>query len=634
MRLTVTRASSARTPKTLTRHRCDTVGRSFLGWGPHDERLMTTEDRDPEAAPPAPTENSDSDSRGAAAGLALAALGLAACGGGGSSSSTPPPSPPPPPSSPPPPPNVAKAATDVEAARFASQAQFSVHATDISTLRNDGYLAWLTANFNAAPGQTGVAWLTSRGHDSITSEQRYFWPQFGDFMIWNQLLAGPDQMRKRMALALSEFFVVSLSPIDGFYPPYVIAAYWDTLCQHAFGNFRNLLEAITLNAAMGFYLNTKGNLKEDANGRQPDENFAREVMQLFTIGLHELNPDGTQRLDANDQPIETYGQSDITNLARVFTGYDWDYTSNGGTFTNVAWHDYDVPSTHFATNPMRFRASDHSSLAVSFLGTDIPANTPGRDALRIALDTLFNHPNTGPFFARQMIQRLVTSNPSPAYVGRVAAAFANNGSGTRGDLRAVWTAILMDDEARELPAATDVLAGKLREPVVRFVQWWRTVGVSSTNGDFQIYDLSQSDTALGQSPLRSPSVFNFFRPGYVPPNTAIASAESQAPEFQILNETTAAGYINFMQWVTRGGYNDVRPTYSELLPIAHDVPAVVAWYNLRLAANQVGADSLAIITAVLNAFGITQSSTNDQKLDMLATGAWMFVISPEYLVQK
>ena len=164
---------------------------------------------------------------------------------------------------------------------------------DIATLKTNGYLAWLTASYNQPLGQTGVAWLDSRGHNSITSEQRYFWPQFGDFMIWNQLLAGPDQMRKRIALALSEFFVVSLSPIDGFYPPYVIGAYWDVLTANAFGNFRTLLERITLNAGMGFFLNTKGNLKEDANGRQPDENYAREVMQLFTIGLYELNPDGT-----------------------------------------------------------------------------------------------------------------------------------------------------------------------------------------------------------------------------------------------------------------------------------------------------------------------------------------------------
>lgn len=594
---------------------------------------MVSEDRDTDTAIESPAEPVAHDVGGANASVALALLtgaAVAACGGGGGGSSPAPA----PTNNPPPAPPVAKASTDVEASRFLQQAQFSVHATDMAALRNDGYLAWLDANYNMALGQTGVAWLDSRGHNSITAEQRYFWPQFGDFMIWNQLLAGPDQMRKRMALALSEFFVVSLSPIDGLYPPYVIGAYWDVLCANAFGNFRTLLEKITLNAAMGFFLNTKGNLKEDTNGRQPDENYAREVMQLFTIGLYELNADGTLKRDASNNPIETYGQADITNLARVFTGYDWDYLSNGGNFTDVAWHDYDVPNTRFATNPMMYRASNHSNVAVTFLGTTIPANTAGPEALRIALDRLFNHANTGPFFARQMIQRLVTSNPSPAYVGRVAAAFANNGSGTRGDLKAVWTAILMDDEARVAPGAGDTLSGKLREPVVRFVQWWRTVGVISTTGAYEMYDLSGSDQFLGQSPLRSPSVFNFFRPGYVPPNTAIASANKQAPEFQLLNETTTAGYINFMQWVTRGGYNDIKPAYSELLPIAHDVAAVVAWYNLRLAANQLSATSLGVIAAVLNALGVTAASSDDNKLNLLATGAFLFMISPEYLVQK
>jgi uncharacterized protein (DUF1800 family) len=609
---------------------------ALLGYGA-DQSGGAVLERD-ETIPEAQSTEPAAESCGA--GLAVAAaLALTACGGGGGGSSPPPnsgtpnpsPAPPPPAPSPPPPP-VLKAANDTEAARFLLQAQFNATDTDINTLKVDGFVPWLNARYAESPGQTGVAWLDSRGHNSITSEQRYFWPQFGDFMIWNQLLAGPDQMRKRIALALSEFFVVSLSPIDGFYPPYVIAAYWDVLTENAFGNFRQLLERITLNAAMGFFLNTKGNLKEDPNGRQPDENYAREVMQLFTIGLHELNPDGTNRLDANNQPIETYGQSDITNLARVFTGYDWNYT--GVTFTNVAWHDYDVPSTQFATNAMRYRAADHSMLEVNFLGTNIPANTPGPEALRIALDRLFNHANTGPFFARQMIQRLVTSNPSPAYVGRVAAAFANNGSGVRGDLRAVWTAILMDDEARAAPSAGNTLGGKLREPVVRFVQWWRTVGVSSTNGTYEIYDLSQSDTALGQSALRSPSVFNFFRPGYVPPNTAIASAGKLAPEFQILNETTTAGYMNFMQGVTRVGIRDVRPTYADLLPIAHDVQQVVAWLNLRLTANQMSNDSLTTIQNVLNLFAITQASTNDNKLNMLATACFLFLISPEYLVQK
>jgi uncharacterized protein (DUF1800 family) len=285
---------------------------------------------------------------------------------------------------------------------------------------------------------------------------------------------------------------------------------------------------------------------------------------------------------------------------------------------------------------MWFNAANHSNLAVTFLGTTIPANTPGPEALRIALDRLFTHANTGPFFARQMIQRLVTSNPSPAYVGRVAAAFANNGSGVRGDLKAVWTAILTDTEARTLPAASDTLSGKLREPVARLVQWARTVGITSTSGAYEIYDLSGSDTSLGQSPLRSPSVFNFYRPGYVPPNTAIAAAGKQAPEFQLLNETTTAGYINFMQGMTRNGYYnfDVNPTYTALLTIAHDVPAVIAWLNLRLTANQLSATTLSVLQATLSAFNVTATSAENLKLDMLATACFLILCSPEYLVQK
>ena len=580
---------------------------------------------DVETTPDTATVRTD-DARGAGVAVALGALTLAACGGGGGSA--------PPPSSNPPPPPPVPTITDAEAARFLLQAQFAVTDADLTAVKSNGYAAYLAAKYSEPLGQTGVAWLNSQGHNSVTVEARYFWPQFGDFMIWNQLLAGPDQMRKRAALALSEFFVVSLSPIDGFYPPYVIGAYWDLLCANAFGNFRTLLEKITLNAGMGFFLNTKGNLKEDANGRQPDENYAREVMQLFTIGLYELNPDGTNRLDANNNPIETYGQSDITNLARVFTGYDWDYLANGGSLQTVAWVNYQIPSTHFATNQMWFNPSNHSNLAVTFLGTTIPANTAGPQALTMALDRLFNHANVGPFFARQMIQRLVTSNPSPEYIGRVAAKFADNGSGVRGDLKAVWSAILTDAEARTAPAASNTLSGKLREPVVRWVQTWRTVGTTSTNGKYEIYDTSAADQALGQSPLRSPSVFNFFRPGYVPPGTEIATAGKQAPEFQLLNETTTAGYANFMQVFTRYPYSDVKPTYAQLLPIAHDLDAVLNWLNLRLTANQLSPDTLNTVKTLLTVFGITASSTEDSKLTMLATACFFIVVCPEYLVQK
>jgi len=583
-------------------------------------------------------------------GLAAAlTLAVSACGGSGDSGGeaahggrtpAPPPIPPTPippapaPGPVPPPPRDSVPATDAEAARFLLQAQFSASDAEIASLKSGGLVAWLNARYAEPLGQGGVAWLDSRGYNAVTTDEYYRAYEYGDHMIWNQLLAAPDQMRKRMALALSEMFVVSLSSLATVWPSCLIAGYWDVLTTHAFGNFRRLLEAITLNSAMGFFLNTRGNLRENSRGRQPDENYAREVMQLFTIGLYQLEADGSHKLDANGKPIETYGQEDVANLARVFTGYSWDLQSNGGVSTSVAWEKNPIPSMHLCTNPMRFNPGNHSAMEVNSLGMKITGTTPGADALHIALDRLFYHDNTGPFFARQMIQRLVTSNPSPAYVQRVAMVFGNNGSGVRGDLAAVWTAILTDEEARAMPAATETIFGKLREPIARFVQWARTAEVSSASGEYEIGELSDPDTMLGQSPLRAPSVFNFFRPGYVPPNTAIAAAGKQAPEFQLHHETSTAGYINFMQRVTRNGINDVKPAYTALLPIAHDVAAVIDWVDLHLTANQLSGETRGVLTSALRTFNVNAASSTSAKLDLLATACFLVLISPDYLVQK
>ena len=523
--------------------------------------------------------------------------------------------------------------SEAQAARFLLRAQFSAPDADIAFVRTHGYSAWLAQQYALPRGQTGVDWLTEHKHDAITKDAHYFWPQAGDFMIWNQLLAQPGEMRLRAAYALSQFFVISLNPIDGYWPPYIMAAWWDLLVDDAFGNFRDLLERVTLNAGMGMYLNTKGNLKEDkATGREPDENYAREVMQLFTIGLRMLNPDGTEKKDAGGRPIDTYGQDDITNLARVFTGYDHDFRRTRN--ITVPWQNYPVVTQEFCVDPMRLDPDKHSNLAVSFCGTHIPANTPGKDALRIALDTLFNHPNVGPFFGRQMIQRLVTSNPSPAYVRRVAAAFDDNGHGVRGDLKAVWRAVLADPEALAPYDPADRFAGKLREPVLRMVSWGRTAGVRSESGGFEIFDTSRSDTSLGQSPLRSPSVFNFFRPGFVPAHTAIAAAGLVAPEFQLQNETSAAGYVNFLQWMVRWGYKDVKPTYAAMIDFAHDPDRVVEWLNLRLAANQLSPETCRLIATALASKMLTQESSHNQKLDLLASACLLVLSAPEYLVQK
>jgi uncharacterized protein (DUF1800 family) len=522
--------------------------------------------------------------------------------------------------------------SDEQAARFLLRAQFSARPVDVGAVRELGYDAWLDRQFAAPRGQKGYAWLDSQGHNAVTANAEYFNPTAGDFMIWNQLLGQPGEMRLRSTFALSQFFVISLNPIDGFWPPYITASWWDMLADGAFGNFRDLLEGVTLNAGMGMYLNTKGNLKADEDtGRQPDENYAREIMQLFSIGLIELEQDGTEKIGPDGKPRETYVQSDVSNLARVFTGYDHDMRRVKR--ETVSWQNYPVISAEFTVDPMVVDPKGHSGEQVDFLGLTIPAGTPPADALKMSLDHLFAHPNVGPFFGRQMIQRLVTSNPSPAYIGRVSAAFADNGAGVRGDLKAVWRAVLTDPEALAPPPA-DPLHGKLREPVLRFVSWARTVGIVSETGAFEMHSTARADEGLGQMPLRSPSVFNFYRPGYVPPQTAVARGGKVAPEFQITNETSLAGYINFLQWSLRWGYNDVKPSYEELLPIAHDPKALVPWLNLHLAANQLSPESCALIEHALGEWPLTADSPREKKLDALAGACLLVLSAPEYLVQK
>jgi uncharacterized protein (DUF1800 family) len=520
--------------------------------------------------------------------------------------------------------------------RFLLQAQFSATDADIDTIRLQGYDAWLDQQFSAPMSEGGYAWMVSSGNtDPFKGE--FFSPVIGDFMIWRQLIASPDQMRKRLALALSEMFVVSLSALDSFWPGCFIGAYWDVLAKNTFGNFRTLLEQLTLNAAMGRYLNTLGNLKEDpATGRQPDENYAREVMQLFTIGLYELNLDGTPKLNAAGRQIDTYTQSDVSNLARVFTGYEADYT--GVNYVYTPFQTYPIPSPEYAKNPMRLNASNHSNLSATFLGTTVPANAPGAAALQIALDTLFNHPNVAPFFAKQMIQRLVTSNPSPAYVRRVASVFNNNGAGVRGDMKAFWKALLMDVEARTLPTAPN--AGRVREPMLRAVQWARTFNASSLSGKWIVYDQSGTQYGLAQSPLRSPSVFNFFRPGYVPPRTAIAAAGLVAPEFQIHNESTTVGYLNYLSnWLDGNfGFNnprgDIQANYSALLPVAVNAAELVVWMNMRLTANQLSDKTLKAIFLSVNSLAVTANSPDADKLNRIYAAVLLVMACPEYIVQK
>lgn len=575
----------------------------------------------------------------AVAGLAL---GVAACGGGGGSGGgTAAPAPGGGTATAPP---VRKPASDEEAARFLLQTGIAASTGEIAALRGEGYAPWLDRQMGAGP-VSAVAWLAARGYTQVDANRWFDRTEPADYMVWNQLLGSAPAPRTRAALALSEFFVVSTDGVDFRWKSQGMARYWDILAENAFGNFRTLLEAVTLSPAMGQWLNTLGNRRADASGRVPDENYAREVMQLFTIGLQQLNSDGTPRLGANGQPVETYTNADVAELAKVFTGYDFDYTGTTR-IPDPANAAQTIDSVDYALKPMtadgtKWRSPRpsgyHSAEAKNFLGTTIPAGMPPADSLKIALDTLFNHANTGPFFARQMIQRLVTSNPALGYVARVAAVFADNGAGVRGDLKAVFRAIWLDDEALAAANATSNSFGKLREPILRLAQWARTFGANSKSGNWTVQSTADAANRLAQSPLRAPSVFNFFRPGYVPANSNTAANAMVAPELQLVNESTAPAYVNFMQRVVSGGEgatNDLAVPYAEEVTIAHDSQRLLDRLALLLTAGQLSPENRTLIKTALDATVVSEASDAAAKLRRIHTAVLLVMAAPEYLLQR
>ena len=368
---------------------------------------------------------------------------------------------------------------------------------------------------------------------------------------------------------------------------------------------------------MGAYLTFVNNRKADPRtGAQPDENYARELMQLFSIGLVELNMDGSLRL-ANNAPIETYTPDDVSGMARVWTGWTLDST------------DSTVPDRY--RRPMINPGTQHETGIKTFLGRTVPANTSGVDSKAIALDTIFAHANTAPFVSKQLIQRLVTSNPSPAYVGRVAAAFANNGAGVRGDMKAVIRAILLDSVARDdAGAAASTSFGKVRDPVLRLTGWARAFGATSPSNAWAIGDTT-AVTRLAQSPGRSSSVFGFFRPGYTPPNSPIAEAGLVAPELQMVNETTAIGYVNFMQTLISAGIGDVKANYAHLISAAANAQTLVDLINLRLAAGQLQAATVTQIRTAVESLGAVTAIDLSNRVSVAVL---LTMASPDYLVQK
>ena len=511
------------------------------------------------------------------------------------------------------------AQTPQQAARFLLQATPGATHGDIHALTGQPYAAWLDAQMARPVAASHFDWLLASGYGA--EEFRNSFAGL-DATLWRALIGGTDGLRQRVALALSEIFVVSALGISGApWRAFCVANYVDLLTTHAFGNYRTLIEAITRSTAMGIYLTYRGSSRADpATGSQPDENYARELLQLFSIGLVELEMDGTP-VQVDGAPVETYDQADIAGLARVFTG--WDLDRSGLTTPLPA----DVHRRPMSNVRRRYETGEKR-----FLGTVIPAGVDADTALDIALDAIFHHPNVPPFIGRQLIQRLVTSNPSPAYVARVAAAFANNGKGVRGDLAATLRAVLLDAEARDLTAAADPSFGKLREPVLRFLGWARAFGATSISGKWRLGDLSDPATRLGQSPLRATSVFNFFRPGYVPPGTAIADAGLVAPEFQIATETSVSGYINFMQGaIANLATSDIRADYASLVPLAAQPRALLDEINLVLAGGQVDAATLDEFAAAL---ATMPTATPLGTSARIGAAVLLVLAAPAYLIQK
>ena len=551
--------------------------------------------------------------------------------------------------------------TPAEASRFLAQASYGSNPKDIKALTGRTANEWIEAQFLRPPFSLLNAmryWRQRRGPEgnkNVTELQ-------DAHNAWWVSTIQQDQLRQRVAFALSQIFVVSSAGVVGEYPKGLVS-YYDTLVRGAFGNFRQLLQDVTLHPMMGMYLTYIGNRKErfDSTGKitqAPDENYAREVMQLFTIGLEQLNLDGTAKKDAGGNPIPTYSNDDVIGLARVFTGLSW----NGGQLT----HECFVRAGNCAANtnaretrPMVAYDQYHSTLEKRFLGTAIPEGQSSTMAdLNMALNTLFNHPNVGPFIGKQLIQRLVTSNPSEHYVRRVASAFNNNGQGVRGDMKAVIRAVLLDEEARGAHARKQPDFGRIREPVLRFTHLMRAFEASSRSGYWTIGS-TNAPSELNQTAMRAPSVFNFYRPGYTPAGTPIANANRVAPEMQILNESSVAGYADYLnrfvgatsiyivglgkmiphpegEPATNGMAREVRFNLQPLIAKANDVDQLLDEIDVLLLNGQMQSETRKIIRAA-----VSEVVPKPPKYDMrqmyrerVSLALYLALLSPDYLVLK
>jgi uncharacterized protein (DUF1800 family) len=513
-----------------------------------------------------------------------------------------------------------------EASRFLIQASFGPTVEEIARVQQIGYSAWIDDQL-AQPVQKHLPVLLAQPPDrapaaamnmmNVDKSGGYF-PHRRKFVWWQQSVTATDQLRQRVAYAWSQHFVVS-DKDDAFTNSIAaLCDYYDTLLVNGLGNFRDLLKAVTYSTCMSVYLTYLGNQKADASStRRPDENYAREIMQLFTIGLHELNPDGTAKADSKGQPIPTYNNDDVREMARVFTGMHWAGHENNWQWGPQKWLE-----------PLQVYSAYHDSGQKSLLGGRkiIPAGQAPEKDIDDALDCLFDHENTPVLVSHFLIQRLTTSNPTTAYLGRVARVFADNGKGVRGDLTAVVRAILLDPEARR--AGDDPDSGKLREPYLRLVGLVRAFKGAPKD---KMFTVAYLDDLLGQEPGSSPSVFNFYAPDYSPPG-AINKAGMVGPEFEITNAVTSVSLPNFLRdciyhgAIGRWG-GDLILDYSQEIQLAHQPEALINHLSLILTGDRMSADTRDIIRRAID------HVSTDAPEDRVRLAAYLTSICAESAVQ-
>ena len=547
---------------------------------------------------------------------------LSACGGGGGggSSSAPP-------ASPPPSGNDNPTPAELQAAsRFAGFATFGLNYQAIDSLARQGRDNWLNQQFalpatRHLPVVDDLIGQLQRGELPEADNDVDWLIQFRRFAWWHNTMTAQDQLRQRVAYALSQLMVVSDNVDTLIVYPAALSSYNDVLLTHAFGNFRDLLYDVAMHPAMGFYLSHLNNARADPTSNTfPDENFAREVMQLFSIGLYELNEDGSRRLDADGAPIPTYDNNDIREFSKVFTGLTW-----GG---ENAFFGNQEPNFRA---PMEMFDEFHEPGEKRLLrGEVIPAGQTGLEDIDAAIDNLFNHPNVGPFVSKQLIQRLVTSNPSPEYVGRVAAAFNGAGGGERGDMREVVRAILTDPDIDT--QAGQPAFGKLREPVLRATALYRQFNATSSDGFFANNGFGLQ-FFVRQHPLSAPSVFNFYLPDHQPAGL-LADEGLVAPEFQITTASTVVGMTNAVDAALAGFVMSSEPQlgevtldFSDYVALADEgVEPLIDRLGLVATYGTLSDDMRSVMTDVL-----TDIQDDEFRAQM---AIYMILTSPDYAVQN